>query len=318
MYLCVTWKQFNLVGILTSVGTIAVGAAAVVTLTEYVSTSFGITVVTEATSPDDLVKLTDRISPDRPMRKLTKPFRSSMLVSSLFIVGTYAVLKFFLAAKLNTDGYYTVDYYTTFLITFCVVLVTYLRCWHPFQCRPQVFTKDLWGQGVDTFTVPAAKLEEWNHAYPGADPKKPEFKKSMDFGELALVKIDLYQWMQLTGRERTEMLINYCRRPTQGDQGEGSFVMPAAPVKVEVKNHENEKGHVTKILPKGHKLKVVKWKSEDFVEVEAEIDGKPENVVLNNDTLFEDSQEWDDAIKKIDGVMQKFHLGAPLLDSVRI
>jgi len=114
------------------------------------------------------------------------------------------------------------------------------------------------------------------------------------------------------------MLINYCRRPTQGDQGEGSFVMPAAPLKVEVKNHESEKGHVTKILPKGHKLKVLKWKSEDFVEVEAEIDGKPENVILNNDTLFEDSQEWDDAIKKIDGVMQKFHLGAPLLDSVRI
>merc|ERR1719188_2623924 len=100
-----------------------------------------------------------------------------------------------------------------------------------------------------------------------------------------MVKVDLYQWMQLTSHERTLLLLNYCRHPVQGDQGEGCIVQPMAASKVEVKSQEGEKGHITKMLPKHQKLKVVKWQSADLVEVEAEIDGKPEKVALNNTTL---------------------------------
>merc|ERR1712032_1336102 len=317
MYQCVTWDSFNLQDVLLNTGTIAVGASAVVVLTEWVSTRLGIEVVTESTSPDTLVKLVERMSPDRTMRKLTRPFRMSMFMSAFFVVAIYAIVKWVLVGKLTTDGWYTVDYYTWSLILFCVTLVTSLRCWHPFQCRPQIFTKKIWSEGVDKFVVATSKLEEWNKKYPGMGSKKPEFKKVKDIGDLSLAKIDLYQWMQLTGHERTELLINYCRRPTEGDQGPKSIVMPLAPVEVKLKHKSAaEKVSLEKgvHLEKGDKLEVKKWKSEDLIVVEATIDGKKEIVIVDKDAVIEDSDKWTEAVKKLEGYTSQPSLEEGLLE----
>merc|ERR1712032_209395 len=193
---------------------------------------------------------------------------------------------------------------------------------HPFQCRPQIFTQAIWADGVDTFTIPTRKLEEWNRIYPGIDETKEEFEKVEEIGNLSLVKIDLYQWMQLTSHERTLLLINYCRRPTKGDQGEGSVVMPMADFEIRVKDkHSHGKTDKNITLKKGQKLKIVKWNSADLVQVEAHVDGSLDNVIVNKDAVIEDSKEWSDAVEAMkdymsteleEGLLERPLEGAPV------
>jgi len=299
MYQCVTWKVFNLQTILTSTGAIAVGATIVVVMTEWVSTLLGKPVVSKSTSPEDLVKVMGGLRRDSLARRLTKPIQASIFCSAMPIVAVYALLKWCLVTKLDSDGYYTVDYYTMFAILFSVSLVTLLRCWHPFQCRPQLFTKDIWAEGTDNFVIPQRWLDRWNKNYPGKSPEKPEFKKVKDVdgdrGDLVLVKVDLYQWMQLRAQERAELLVNYCRRPSEGDQGRGSLVVSIAAVEVKVL-HPTDKTEKIHYLAAGQHLEIVKWKNEEEIIVNADIAGRKEKVLVQRNELLEKSDEWDKAL----------------------
>merc|ERR1712224_924121 len=123
----------------------------------------------------------------------------------------------------------TPDYYTTYALVFSTVLVTIMRLWHPFTCKPQIFTAQIWSQGVDDFLVPKDILAHWNDVF-GED----EFKVNVHVNEtLALVDIDLYQWMHLRQRERHQLLISRCRRP--GDEAkEGDRMKTMGETKVQI------------------------------------------------------------------------------------
>lgn len=298
MYQCVTWKTFNLQTIVTSTGSIAVGATIVVVMTEWVSTMLGKPLIEQSTSPKDLQKLVQSLRPDGIARRFTKPIQASMFCSAIPVVAVYALLKWYLVTKLDSDGFYTVDYYTTFVILFSVSLVTLLRTWHPFQCRPQLFTKKIWSQGSDHFVISALWFENWNREYPGS--KSGEFKKMKDVGDdLVLVKVDLYQWMQLRAKERIEVLINYCRRPSPGDQEKGSEVVPIAAVAVKLL-HDTEKTEKTHMLAVGQTLTIKKWKNDEEIFVMAEINGKMEEVVVPRNEVLEKSQEWTDVLSELE------------------
>jgi len=173
-------------------------------------------------------------------------------------------------------------------------MVTLMRLWHLFECRPQLFTQKLWHEGVDTFIVQKKSLETWTEVFGNG-----EIKKIKDVGDnLALVNIDLYQWMHLRGVERAELLINYCRRPDKDSKPGNAKLVTIADTTVKIQ-HEVDLGEgmvkCEKIVPlkAGAELTLVKWKTEELVVVNAVIGGKPEDVAINKQELLEKADAWD-------------------------
>jgi len=93
-----------------------------------------------------------------------------------------------IAPRLTVDGYFTVDYYTTFTLFFSLLTACMLRLWDPYTCRAVIYTKDLWLKGRDTFL------------YYDKENKKWEDKE-----------VDLYEWFNLSAGQRGKMLLAFCR-----------------------------------------------------------------------------------------------------------
>jgi len=294
-YHCVQWQSINLQTLLTSSGTITVGAGIVVVFTEYFSGKLGLPTITENTSPQELEGLINRIAPERWFRRLMKPFQASMFACALPILAIGFYLKYYLVGKIDADGYATVDYYVTYCLLYSISIVTLMRMWHFFECRPQLYTKNLWHQGVDEFIVAHERLDKWDKIF-----GKGQFAKIKDIGDhLCLVNVDLYQWMHLRAAERTELLVNYCRRPGQGGTEAGAKLHVLAPCKVTL-THEVNLGaagmcHCEKIveLPALSDLTVVGWKNANTVKVKVLIAGKMETVSIDKHECLEKGSDWE-------------------------
>jgi len=299
MYQCVQWQSINLQTLLTSSGVITVGAGIVVVFTEYFSGKLGLPTITENTSPQELENLITRISPESWSRRLMKPFQASMVACAFPILAVWAFLKFFLVAKIDADGFGTVDYYVVYCLLYSVSIVTLMRMWHFFEARPQLYTKNLWHQGVEDFIITHKRLEEWIRLY-----GKGEFVHIKEVGEyLCVVNVDLYQWMHLRAAERTELLVNYCQRPGQGGTEIGSKLKVVAPCKVTL-THEVDLGggqgtcHCEKImvLRPEQELTVVGWKDALTVKVSVFIAGQMETVKIDKHECLEKHPDWDKEI----------------------
>jgi len=294
MYHCVQWQSINLQTLLTSSGTISVGAGIVVVFTELISGKLGLPTITEDTSAPELESLINRIGAGSWSRALMKPFQTSMVACAIPILAIGLYFKYFLVGKIDADGYSTVDYYVVYCLLYSVSIVTLMRMWHFFECRPQLYTKNLWHDGLDSFIVPLQSLEDWTEAY-----GKGEIVKIKDIGDhLCLVSIDLYQWMHLRSVERTELLVNYCRRPSQGGTEANAKLQVVAPCKVTL-THEVDLGAAGKCkcekiveLPAHQELIVVGWKNELMVKVNVPIAGVMETVSIEKQQCLEKSPEW--------------------------
>jgi len=293
MYQCVSWKTINLQTLLVNSGSISVGAGIVVVFTEHFCRMFGLPTVTEDTSAEALQGQLMKIDVGSMSRKVMQPFQASMLFCALPILLLGAFMKYIFVTKVDADGFNTVDYYVTYCLLYSVAMVVHMRLWHLYQCSPQVFTKKIWHEGVDTFIIPRQCLEKWNATF-----GKGEFKRIRNVGDhLVLMSIDLYQWMHLRGDERAQLLINYCRRPSK--DGSNSVKMHTlAPSKVKV-THTVDLGQGTvtceKIIPVagGLELELVDWKDEDTMLVNVNIDGKMEKVEISKLEVLEKAPQWE-------------------------
>jgi len=295
MYHCVTWKTINIQTLLSASGTISVGAGIVVVFTEYFSGKLGLPTVTEDTSPEQLEDLFKRISPTSWSRRLMKPFQASLFFCSLPITFFSTFLKQYVISKIDADGYSTVDFYVTYCLVYSVLMVTMMRLWHFFECRPQIYTQKLWHDGLDSFIVSTRTLDKWTKSF-GVG----QFKKIRDIGDhLVLVNVDLYQWMHLRGVERSDLLINYCRRPGQDGTAKAAKLVTLAPIKVTV-THEVELGagmctceKLVVVERAGQEMEVVGWKNADLIKVKLLIAGKMEQVLVDKQECLEKADAWD-------------------------
>merc|ERR1712019_253907 len=98
------------------------------------------------------------------------------------------------APRLTVDGFFTVDYFTTFVLGFATFSALLMRMWNPFTLRSIHFTNKLWTEGSDEF------LEY--------DKEKRKFQK---------VTYDLYEWFHLSTQHRERLLFHYCRSLNQAD-----------------------------------------------------------------------------------------------------
>jgi hypothetical protein len=261
MYHCASWQTFKLQTILESMGSISVGAGIVVVITEKVSHSLGLKTVHDDTSPETLDRLLQSIGPSNIWRKVFKPIQASMFFCAvpLFLIGY--LLKYWIVLKVDSDGFFTVDYWVTYALLYSVAMVTALRLWHFYECTPQIFTRKLWNEGCDTFMVKSSVLDKWDSIY-----GKGQFKKVKDVGEhLVLVQIDLYQWMHLRGIERTALLIDSVRRPGKEVPANSEKLVTVAPTKVKLEHEVDLGGGRGKTLCEKlfacHKVKNSSWSS---------------------------------------------------------
>lgn len=177
-YQCIAWQAVAVNVMITNLGVITVGAAIVVALTDSWSQKFGYHLVHEGSSPNEL-----RNALATTMRRTPRKSYTLCAIQMLALSRFTEVL----AAKLDVDGYYTLDYYITLIWLFSMACALMLRSWNPFLCNPVIYTYTLWSKGVDKFIDRAE------------DPP--------------LVKeIDLYQWMHLTAEKRAELLCSYAKR----------------------------------------------------------------------------------------------------------
>jgi hypothetical protein len=151
MYQCVGWIPFALPTLITNIGSIGVGAAAVVAMTNLLSKKSGPTLIDENSSPDLLLKLRNGQA-NGVCSYYPQVAKRSSLSACIKLALIYLVIKGF-SAQVNADGMSTVDYFVTFgtLFAGCVVVVT--RIWHPFYDDRLLYTKKMWLNGKDTFYI---------------------------------------------------------------------------------------------------------------------------------------------------------------------
>jgi len=325
VYHCASWQTFKLQTILGSMGSITVGAGIVVVITEKVSSTMGIKTVHDDTAPEKLDALLTSVGPSNMWRKIFKPIQASMFFSAVPLFAFGYLLKYVLVLKIDSDGFFTVDYWTTYALLYSVAMVTFLRLWHPYECRPQIYTRKIWNEGVDTFMVKKAVLDLWDQYY-----GKGQFKKIKDVGEhLVLVQIDLYQWMHLRGEERCALLIDFVRRPGKECPANSEKLVTVAPTKVKLE-HEVDLGggrgmtRCEKLicLAEGTEFEMVKWKSETELVATTIIDGKKETLIVDPLEILEKSPAWDlvemhhrESTQKVTGSLQE-QLSEPLRKTV--
>jgi hypothetical protein len=294
-YNCVTWKVINLQTVITQVGAIGVGAAIVVQTTEMISTEFGIPTVSGDTEPKELEQRLKRMRGDGFLAKLAQPLKASMFSTALIICALGFTLKYKLANKIDSDGYDTVDYYTVYALLYSVILVTLIRLWHPFNCRPQVFTQPMWSQGWDSFVVARDTVAKWSEATFG----EGQFDILEAIGDhLVKVKVDLYQWMHLDADERCELLINRCRRPgANAAEGDQMKLLAHTQVKlhhaIKMGSGEVIESEKKVIAPGGTLLTMIHKIDADTIKVSGTIEGRLEKVVIKRVEALDYSEEWE-------------------------
>lgn len=199
-YQCVKYNAISFQGLIGSVGGIFCGSAVVVTLSEWFTTKIGWRLIEKSTEPAQLLQaVTGQVLPslqgldeaaisakggekkDADNHPGGKTFCALQLILILSLAST-------IAPRLTVDGYFTVDYYTTFTLFFSLLTACMLRLWDPYTCRAVIYTKDLWLKGRDTFLY---------------------FDKAT--GKWEAKEVDLYDWFNLSAGERGKRLLAYCR-----------------------------------------------------------------------------------------------------------
>jgi len=200
-YQCAKYNAVSFQGLIGSVGGIFCGAAVVVTMSEWFSMKIGWRLIEKSTEPAQLLKavtglpLPEDLGDDENAISTRggekkdadkQPGSKTFCALQLMLVLTLASQ---IAPRLTVDGYFTVDYYTTFTLFFSLITACMLRLWDPYTCRAVIYTKDLWMKGRDTFLFfDKNGTEKW------------EAKE-----------VDLYQWFNLPAGERGKRLLAYCR-----------------------------------------------------------------------------------------------------------
>jgi len=182
MYQCSKWKTVGLMAVIKNAGTIVAGSAVVVKTSDMISKRFGVLpLITDATSPATIKKVV--------MKTTSSPGkgRSKMFAAFVCLVAT-TPLRF--SSKIDSNGYYTVDYYVTAVFFSSLVMALVLRQWNPYKMMRIAYTESLWLNGADTF------IDRVKHTHR---------------------KIDLYEWIHLDQNSRAEHLLWYARRLTMDD-----------------------------------------------------------------------------------------------------
>lgn len=307
-YQCVGWQPWSLPTFITNIGSISVGSAIVVQITGTISAYVGPKLVSTSTTTSELLTVFSRTHPRKePANCMYKSSIShSKSFVALFLVSIYFVLKQFLVSKIDADGMYTVDYYVTFVMLLSAVVVCIIRIYHPYRCLTQSFTEPMWTKGEDTFVVTGTRKNHLLRNKVGVESAREMFgndhagnedidgvsilrdksnyvdvqTSKNNENDVQLLTLDLMQWMHLTRRMRSMLLIDYARRPHRSTSLEEGFCATLARVKaMEVHDYEGSyhvTGEVVDVTP-GEGWKLVGWQDEDTAVLERD-SNKLENI----------------------------------------
>lgn len=290
LYQCVHWAQFSLRSLLESIGALAAGAGIVVWLTGTVSARVGASFVTDDTSAAQMLTIIEKTSPDNCIPKALRIFSHSYCFATFPIVFLYVLLKAVLVTRVDSDGFYTVDYYVTFAMLFATFMVVLMRCWHPFEGARQIFTAKIWSNGVDQFVVTAEMLEDIKNEE-GNDDFFEDKDTVQDLGAgLMLMNIDLYQWIHLKREQRLELLMNYAMRPDPLTSGKDTAISCLKSLTVKSETIEGDR-YISKVIKieAGDHVKIVKWVNDTTAIAKTNNGDKVEVAAL---MFVEMSDEW--------------------------
>jgi hypothetical protein len=186
MYQCATWKKLSFQDTLKIGGVLTAGAAFLERLTLTLTSSSGWgrlkwshPLITADSSEEEL---------EQALRyTLHEPRIPAMLghILSLVIFVCLLIASMrFTAARLDLDGFYTVDFYVTNYFTLAVFIGFINRNIHVWRMAPIIFTEGLWMKGSDTF-------------------------RGTDSGNK--VDIDLYEWYHIRPWDRARYPLSYAR-----------------------------------------------------------------------------------------------------------
>jgi hypothetical protein len=229
LYSCVGWNAFQLRDVLSNSGSITAGAAIVVAVTSWLSSHFGWTMVRPDTDPQELMRIFDWVDPKNDFITSFETSRESYTVTALPIVLLYGALKLYWVTELDADGYFTVDYYVTFVLLFSSLIVMMLRVWNPFKQTPTLYTEKIWTTGLDEFVVPSDDFEKAGGYLSKGCVKVKDVGGGGTDAEgkhkgLVVININLYQWMKLDLADQCNLLMSYIRKPTEADSEPGAKV----------------------------------------------------------------------------------------------
>jgi len=251
LYSCVSWNAFQLRTLLENSGSITAGAAIVVAVTSWLSSHFGWTMVRPDTAPEKLREIFYWVDPKNDFITSFETSKESYTVTALPIVLIYGFLKLYWVTCLDADGYFTVDYYVTFVLLFSALMIMMLRVWNPFKQTPTLFTEAIWTRGLDQFVVKAEDFE--NKKFEGCVKVKDVGGGGADADGkhkgLVVIDINLYQWMKLDIADQCDLLMSYIRKPTEADSAKGAKVQLLEDV---VTSKEEEK----EVFVKGSPMKL--------------------------------------------------------------
>lgn len=288
LYQCVHWAVWSLRSLLESIGALAAGAGIVVWLTGVASAKVGAPFITDQTSAAEMTKLIEKTNPDNCIPRAMSHISNSYCFAAFPIVVVYFVLKVFLVTRVDSDGFYTVDYYVTFAMLFATFMVMLMRCWHPWAGARQLFTANVWAYGVDQFVVTEDVLKEIKEDGDG-------FFDTADVvqdlgGGLKLMNVDLYQWIHLKRQHRLELLMNYARRPDPEGCAEGIDIMSLTDLNAKCEAIESGRYIYKAIkIKRGDHVKIVRWK-DDATAVATT--GSGDEVEVTALMFVETSVEW--------------------------
>jgi len=182
MYQCSKWKTVGLMAVIKNAGTIVAGSAVVVKTSDMISKRFGgLPLITADTKPLDIKKVVMKTTA-LPNKGRSKTFAAFVCLA--------ATLPLRFSSKIDSNGYYTVDYYVTAVFFSSLVMALVLRQWNPYKMMRIAYTENLWLNGSDMF------IDREQHIHR---------------------KIDLYEWIHLDQNSRAEHLLWYARKLTVDD-----------------------------------------------------------------------------------------------------
>jgi len=193
-YQCITWKEIAFSDLVGQLGMIFAGAAVVVKITDSVSGFLGWHLVDEDTDIKTLVHIR-QISVNVAWASsqygslavwVFRVCHKSRLFCAIQLI-LMDEAAFHLAQLIDVDGFFTVDFYVTWVLILCVFDSIMLRFWNPYSMTSIVYTKKLWKEGVDRFMDLSV------------DPPR-------------LAKCDLFEWFHLSAAEQMYHLTMYARR----------------------------------------------------------------------------------------------------------
>jgi len=193
-YQCITWAEIAFSDLVGQLGMIFAGAAVVVKITDSISGYVGWPLVDEDTDIKTLQQIWD-VSTDfgwapGPFKclaiQICKIFHKSRCFCAIQLISMdYAA--FYLADIIDVDGFYTVDFYVSWVMILSAMIAVTLRLWSPFSMAPMIYTRKLWTEGEDKFIDLSV-----------TPPK--------------MAKCDLFEWLHLTSYQRMHHLTMYARR----------------------------------------------------------------------------------------------------------